>query len=1541
MKVLGLDLGVTSIGGGLLTLPDKFEEWGKEGRIEWAGSRIIPVDGDYLKKFETGSEVATKAAFRTKGRGSRKLKQRYVLRRTRLIKVFKILGWLTPDFPENFKEKIRKEDGFKFNISNYLPFEQSSIDEATKLLGVKNKVGKLACSEDWVIYYLRKKALTEKISLSELARIIYMFNQRRGFKSGRKDLRDVTEDAMEKKRVEILAIKHVLQISKEKDKNGKFKFQIIPDNSSAKIPVEPWEELRFKKPEWEGKTFTLLVTVKNGKQNKPQTPQEDDYDLLLTALDNLIENSNKQVGEYFFDELVNDKNYKIRQKTVRRERYQKELKAIWDRQSQDDCHPELKNKAKLLEISQALYPSQTKAGTSKSKEILSNDLYHVIANDIIYYQRELKSQKSLISGCQYEKLAIEKNGEKIKIGVKVAPRTSPEFQEFRIWQTVHNIKIYEREQYIDGHSRIDVDVTGLYLGNDSKGYEAKEKLFELFDDNGEVDEKKVFKSINETHAAKLTKETHRISLFYKKDVTVKGNETKKLFRKYFEKVNAEAEGELVLNNPEKFSRLWHIFYSISSSDSSKSQKGIETALKNPKIKFGFSDDTIKALTSIPEVPKQYASLSTKAIKKLLPLMRCGKYWNWENITTENQLKIQRIIKDGWDKVDKETGEVVNERPFFSTEQVQGLATWMAAYVIYDRHSESVNTEKYTSYDQIDVMKLVPNNSLRNPLVEQIVRETLFLVKDLWKQHGQPDEIHIELGRDLKKNMDERAKISEVNTNNQQERERIKRLLKELLNDSFEEYVDENTTITSHFETRPNPESPMDIEKFKIWKSLAGALPEDIAAYFKEKDKKEKLPTNADIKKYALWLTQNCKSPYTGNTIPLSRLFTTAYEVEHIIPRSKMKYDANENLVICESAINPEPYKGNRLARNFISQFSGQTIKINNSVIKIFTEHEYETHCKATFRGKKLKNLLATEVPNNFISRQINDTRHITRKIAELLQPVVKNEHGLVFTIGSITSDLKREWGLNKIWKDLMKPRFERLETILDKPGTLIKHDEKHPNEYHFHVPEDPDFDLKRIDHRHHAMDALIIAATTREHIRYLNSLNAVDTSEDLKQVKKYLVKSKVRQFTKPWQSFTEDAKDRLATIITSIKANNKVVSKPKNKYQRWEEKEGKWEKVLAKQEKPKDPSKKWLAVRKSMFKEPQGIIHIKEIYEEKSIIKAIEIQMYRMKVQNTPAMAIAPYIYDQEAREVVRNLILECDFDTEKIKNHLKKNPLKDNDKKVYSFIKVAEFVPYASKRMSLNKKEYVEGLTEEKIRKDFPYPEKSRIAQLFINHVREFKNNPKEAFSLEGLEQLNKKAISDPQIGKPIKKITRKESKSEDDKFGNRYVEIDKGANAFFIMYENLLTGDRKEMHSLATHKAIERLVQGLSIADAKEGYKTIIISPNQLVYVPTPEEITNPESIDLETKDNKKRKEIFSRIYKMVSCTKKECQFIPHSISSTIISPIELGSNDKSEKAWDGGIEFVPDSKGKISRRNSGTIIKDVCIKLKVDRLGNISKA
>jgi len=83
--------------------------------------------------------------------------------------------------------------------------------------------------------------------------------------------------------------------------------------------------------------------------------------------------------------------------------------------------------------------------------------------------------------------------------------------------------------------------------------------------------------------------------------------------------------------------------------------------------------------------------------------------------------------------------------------------------------------------------------------------------------------------------------------------------------------------------------------------------------------------------------------------------------------------------------------------------------------------------------------------------------------------------------------------------------------------------------------------------------------------------------------------------------------------------------------------------------------------------------------------------------------------------------------------------------------------------------------------------------------------------------------------------------------------------------------------------------------------------------VYVPTEDELLFERKNDI-NKSNK-------NVYKMISCTEGECHFIPCQIATPMLKNIELGSNNKSERAW------------------NGQMIKQVCIKLKVDRLGNIS--
>ena len=1145
-----------------------------------------------------------------------------------------------------------------------------------------------------------------------------------------------------------------------------------------------------------------------------------------------------------------------------------------------------------------------------------------------------------------------KDGEEKTAGVKVAPKSSPEFQEYRIWQDIHNLGIFEKEKIVNEKKQIDVELVNLINTT------VKEKLFELFDKSAEITQQNIFNTVNKICGLNLKEATHRINLFANRD-KLKGNETKEYFRKAFrkkelnfdenkneikydyltEKLTAIDICERLISNKTHFAKLWHILYSITSSDKEKAEKGIITALSNPKNGFNLPTEIIKHLANQPEIKeKQYAALSSKAINKLLPLMRCGKHWNDKEI----EQKANSFLEFKRTPEYKKLGEKIKNdlENLEALEDFQTLPPYKAGYVIYGFHSERENDAKYNSFNEIDVMKLLPNNSLRNPIVEQVIRETLFLVKDICKQYGQPDEIHIELGRELKKNAKEKEKIATRNAKERDEKERIKKMLYELINDKEFE-----------FDTKPNPESPLDIEKFKIWKSTAGKLDEDVEKYFYSKDTKEKIPTSTEIKKYALWLCQKCKSPYTGKGIPLSKLFTDEFEVEHIIPRSKLKYDAFDNLVICESGVNK--LKGNLLGRVFIQQKGSKNpVNFENKKYSILQETEYLEHCKSTFEKshyRKYKNLLSEEIPKDFISRQLNDTRHITRKLSELLYPIAKEKEGIIFTGGSITSELKKEWGLNTVWKELLKPRFERLEKIIEfNPAfvnkKLIIPDEEDENKFHFNVTDVQDFNAKRIDHRHHAMDALIIAATTREHIRYLNSLNTVDTDEELKEVKRKLVKGKIREFKLPWgkhteitadgsvatvKNFTEQAKNKLSEIIISIKSNNKVVTKPQNKYIKWKQKEdGTWEKEFFKQE----PNKKWLAVRKSMFKEPQGTIYLKEIITKgfrtpKEKMDIVKLQMERMKAQNTPAQKHTSYIYDQDTRELIKHIIELSGGNLEAIEKYLKKNKLKNINEEEIKIVRIAVFNEYAAKRVSLDK-----SFTEKKINDKIPYSLKSPLAEVLRSHLKEYKNKPEEAFIGEGLDVLTKKA------GRPINKVTIFEKKDPAEKFKNTYYETDKGGNVFFVMYENEKF-ERVEMKSISVLKAIENIIQNKPIVEPKENHKVIILSPNEFVYLPTEDELSKIKNKEENPINWNNKKKIFERVYKMVSCTGSECQFVPHNIAKPIDENYaELGSNNKSEKAWGGIVKYIADSKDKLSRRDEGVMIKDTCIKIKVDRLGNL---
>ena len=166
-KILGLDLGTNSIGWALIE--QDFEN--KEGQILGMGSRIIPMTQDIKDEFGKGNSIS-QTADRTRFRGIRRIRERALLRRERLHRVLNIMGFLPKHFAEqiDFTKRFGKfinesEPELAYNNNDFIfkkAFEEMLGEfkiHQTEL--VSN--GKLI-PYDWTIYYLRKKAFTEKLA---------------------------------------------------------------------------------------------------------------------------------------------------------------------------------------------------------------------------------------------------------------------------------------------------------------------------------------------------------------------------------------------------------------------------------------------------------------------------------------------------------------------------------------------------------------------------------------------------------------------------------------------------------------------------------------------------------------------------------------------------------------------------------------------------------------------------------------------------------------------------------------------------------------------------------------------------------------------------------------------------------------------------------------------------------------------------------------------------------------------------------------------------------------------------------------------------------------------------------------------------------------------------------------------------------------------------------------------------------------------------------------------------------------------------------
>lgn len=1042
-KILGLDIGTTSIGWAFV---NEAENENEKSEIKKLGVRVIQYDDNLktvdrvtgkiadsknpIKDFESGKGLSPNAG-RTQKRGARRTLDRYQQRRDALIKILK---------KENFITDITllNEDGKQTTFSTYKS---------------------------------RAKATKEQISKVEFAKVLFMINKKRGYKSSRKVKSDDEGTA-----IDGMAI--AKQLYENNTTPGQYVYEIlkkgkkqIPDFYRSDLQNELdkiWEfqkgfyneiltdELREKlKGKNKGATWKIcekpfgIAGIKqkgnreeqrlekylwraNGTKNKLDL---ENLAVVLQEINSQINNSsgylgaisdrskelyfNKlTVGEYLYNQLQKNMHTRLKNQVFYRQDYLDEFEIIWEKQ-----------KEFYLE--------------------LTDELKNEIRDVIIFYQRRLKSQKGLLSHCEFESWEeeyydeVEEKKKKRRVGQRVIPKSSPLFQEFKIWQILNNIELKNigtrkgqfllstTQEKLFKELNIKEKLTAKevikILGTNPNENELNYKAVEGNRTNAEL--YKVYQEI-----LKLEGEEYDFSKMKADDIneTVStkflelGIDTNILF------FNVDIEGNAY--DKQSILQLWHLLYSFEG-DSSKT--GHERLLKKLEKKFGFKPEYAKLIANIT-LQDDYGSLSSKAIRKILPHIKNGNTYD------------------------------------------------VACANVGYNHSHSITKEESEKRELKEKLELLPKNSLRNPVVEKILNQMVNVINAIIEDEnlGKPDEIRIELARELKKSSDERKEMTQNISKATIEHEKIRKILR--------------TEFGIPKVTRN------DIIRYKLYQELAA---------------------------------NEYHTLYTNEYIQKEKLFSKEYDIEHIIPKARLFDDSFSNKTLTVRKVNLE--KGDETAYDFLSKYLDEE-NFNKYLLRIERMYKKGSIGRAKYNKLKMK---LSKIPDGFIDRDLRNTQYISKKAKQMLEEVVRTVNT---TTGSITNRLRSDWQLVNVMKELNLPKYEKLglvESIEGKhgqPEKRIKNWTKR-NDHRHHAMDA--LTVAFTTHSHVQYLNNLNARKNEKHEKYgkiygieKKYLHRPDNGGSL-----------VFNPPIPITEFRNEAKKNLESILISFKAKNKVVTRNKNK----------------------------------------------------------------------------------------------------------------------------------------------------------------------------------------------------------------------------------------------------------------------------------------------------------------------------------------------------------------------------------------------------------
>jgi CRISPR-associated endonuclease Csn1 len=584
------------------------------------------------------------------------------------------------------------------------------------------------------------------------------------------------------------------------------------------------------------------------------------------------------IGQYFARELEKSIHYRVKGQVFPREAYKEEFDAICKAQG------------------------------------ISTDLVDKLRDEIIYFQRKLKSKKGLVSICEFEGFFTkDKQGKERFVGPRVAPRSSPIFQVCKMWENVNSIKLKTKKgddleitleqklqifNHLNENIRLSLPELLKILGKKRDEVYSNKQL-----------EKGIVGNTTRSKIAEILLPNEMNLLEFNLTISEDQQEVYAYSKETGEVL--EVSNRKKVNSgfsEEPFYKLWHTIYSISEPEECNN-----ALLKN----FNISENSAARLSQLDLTTSGFGNKSAKAISKILPYLMQG--------------------------------------------HVYSTACQLAGY----NHSNSITKEENLQRKLLDKIPILPKNSLRQPVVEKILNQMIHVVNAISESYGKPDEIRIELARELKQSREERNDTFKNLSKRERENEEIRRRLEK------------------EYGIRP---SRNNVIKYRLFHEINN----------------EEVRTNASC-------------IYCGKHFGLrDALSGDSVDVEHIIPKQLLFDDSQTNKTLSHSSCNRE--KNNRTAYDFMASKSKQELDdYIERVNSLFKD-------KLISKGKRDKLLLpATKIPKDFIERQIRETQYISKKAKEILEQACRDVWS---TSGTVTAHLRKLWGWEDALMNLQLPKYK-------------------------------------------------------------------------------------------------------------------------------------------------------------------------------------------------------------------------------------------------------------------------------------------------------------------------------------------------------------------------------------------------------------------------------------------------------------------------------------------------------------------------------------